>query len=498
MKVLALTESGNMTFCYAKPENRGRFNCHHIAHQEEGMTPREFVEANQERIQDLSLRENFEGFIKDDGEVEILVYHISDEDLEGLYKIEGMKQLKGEGVNETTGAYIELEHALWSDADRNQFAQIYPMTPSEMGRVLHKESAIVLDVDPDGPLAGKYKVGQTIPLYQEEVLKGRGRPRQKTDEELAEEAAKRDSMMSEGDLEKLEDQGVTIRTGVMAMTDFAFDHGYEADSKVYVLPYSMRMGTGSGDDKIDSPLTSAYAYLFTTASRSNFSDEDRQNAYENLLNHNTAHDLRYRNSHSLADEFAGKSGIFRSAISGSSIGYSARAVISPSTDMKYGELKIPPSVAADIFRPTVMSQLASEGKTNEQIDEYFEQFNKPQARVSQAARNDLEGRIGGLRVAMNRQPSLHTASFQSYIPRVSDGPTTQLHPVYYQNYAADNDGDNVTLYGINNPHIVEAADRSIGAKQKINTQVPRNMAESAIMPQKDAMWGLMNVLSRRS
>lgn len=47
IKVMAIGEDGQMSWCSASPENRGRYNCNHWAHREEGQTVAQFVEENQ-------------------------------------------------------------------------------------------------------------------------------------------------------------------------------------------------------------------------------------------------------------------------------------------------------------------------------------------------------------------------------------------------------------------------------------------------------------------
>lgn len=49
-KVMAMNESGQLTYCSVPPEERGRGRCNHVAHQEEGQTVEEFVEEVNNRI----------------------------------------------------------------------------------------------------------------------------------------------------------------------------------------------------------------------------------------------------------------------------------------------------------------------------------------------------------------------------------------------------------------------------------------------------------------
>ena len=43
MKVLALNTEGNITYCTVEPENRGKGRCNHIAHQDPGESPEDFI-----------------------------------------------------------------------------------------------------------------------------------------------------------------------------------------------------------------------------------------------------------------------------------------------------------------------------------------------------------------------------------------------------------------------------------------------------------------------
>ena len=103
----------------------------------------------------------------------------------------------------------------------------------------------------------------------------------------------------------------------------------------------------------------------------------------------------------------------------------------------------------------------------------------------------------GLRVLANRQPSLRQASLLSFKPTVSPDSTTYLSPMNSVGYNYDRDGDTITLYAINSISIAEKS-KSFGAESDIATHMPRYQKESIILPNKDALWGLLNILGRRS
>lgn len=474
-KVLAVNINGDITYCTVAPEMRGKGRCNHIAHQNPGESTSDFMERienlNVEKIARESVEEIYEKpFIPSEGTtITTKPYRMSEEEKADLTHIQNRMQLD----QNIDGGYIELEEPLWNDMDKSYFSEKSGMSKKNINSVLHEESAVILSSnDP------KFPVGKAIPLYIEEREIVRGR-----------EVVKQIPI-------DYSDKDISFETGPKGMNQYAKqEYDWEATRDLYVLPYYMRMGSAD----IDSDLTVGYKYLL----RQHNNPAAQQLAYESLLNNsnmataNARYQRGYRNK-SLADEFAGKGGVFRACLSGNSIPYSGRTVITPSADMAYGELKIPPSVAVDIYRPTLLKQFAKEGKSIKEIDDYFEQFRGDQTEVSPEARADLERRISGKRVIMNRQPSLHTSSLQSYKPRISENATTQIHPLYCKAYGADFDGDCVTLYAINDTDMVPVVDRSIGATLDVNTHQPRAINNSAIPIEKDSLWGLMNILERRS
>lgn len=463
-KVLAVNNKGDITYCTCPPELRGTGRCNHIAHQliEEGETPEEFVKRmDKYDFDSLNKIENDTGvnnFIPYDEDIEITTkpYRMSDEEKKDLEKIENRMQLD----QNIEGGYIELEEPLWNDMDKNAFSGISNLRRKAIDNILHGDSYIVLNSENN-----RYPIGRV----------------------LSEEQA--------NDLQK-EKALVEVGTGVKALNRYAKEvHNWEATKDVYVLPYYMRQGT----EDISSDITVGYKYML----RSHANPDRQQLAYEALLNNsalskdNARYNNGYRNK-SLADEFVGKGGVFRACLSGNSIPYSARIVITPTTDMEFGEIKIPPTVAVDIYKPTLLKSLAADGYSNEEIQNYIDACRVPQTEVPQDLRDDLEKRIKNRRLVMNRQPSLHTSSLQSFKPLISDNASAQIHPLYCKAYAADFDGDQSSFYGINADYIIPIIDKEIDAHNFINIRQPRAQESSTILPSKDALFGLLNILSERN
>ena len=491
-KVLALNINGDITYCTVDPENRGKGRCNHIAHQNPGESTNEFIERIGAMKSDIENRNasnsplgnseidkenNDNAFIPYEGTVvETKPYRMTEEEKENLVKIENRMQLDWN----IEGGYIELEEPLWNDMDKAYFSSISGIHKNKINSVLYEESYIVLDSS-----EARYPVGRIIPNNE-------------TNEEL---------------IKKLQEDGsnVTIATGVTAMNEYAEEnYNWQATTDVFVLPYYMRIGAMGKEiedettgevvfsDPIDSDITVEYKYFL----RNRANPQKQQLAYDALLNNaglskdNARFTKGYRNK-SLSDQFAGKGGVFRACLSGSSIPYSARTVIIPEV-LPYGYIKIPSSVAIDLYKPTLLKQFAQEGKSVDEIDAWFHEFRKPQTEIPEEMRNELERRISDRRVLMNRQPSLHTSSLQSYRPLISEDATTHIHPLYCKAFGADFDGDAVTLYGINQSHIIPVVDRSLDAKLDVNTRQPRSQSSSAIMPDKDSLFGLLNILDKRT
>lgn len=485
-KVLALNTSGNLTWCSSPEEKRGRGRCNHIAHQNaiSGETPQQFLERiDSQKNYLMSQLEESEEFIDQKGtEVETSQLKLTDLDKAKLKEVRSAADLEAN----IDGGYIHLETPLWNDMDKNSFAKKYGiMSVKNINSVLHGEAYVLYESNHP-----RFKKGM---IFEDE-------------KEFEEFKAQR----------KVDDSfDLKIGTGPEAMNTLGESLGFEATKDVYVLPYYMRQGT----EMSDHDLTIAYKYMLRRRSNAT----NMQLAYDALLDNsslnkdNARYDGKWRRK-SIADEFVGKSGVFRGYLSGSTIPYTARTVITPGTQKEtpFGYMSVPPSALVDMFKPTLIEQLSREGKSNEEIEDYFSRFRATKVekdvdfaltqRTTDGLRSaytyddmkDLERRLTNQRVIFNRQPSLHTASLQSARILVSDGPTTKINPMYCEALGADFDGDTVSLIGINNTEIAKIADRQLDTHLEINTNRPRAVDKSMIMPQKDALFGLLNILSKRT
>lgn len=453
--VWAIDENGKPCRCYAKPENRGKRNCKHRFHQEPGQSSEDFFKQHgydaKKTTTNVNDTKHSESIFRED-KIEVLPYRLTDEDKSEMLKIECKKDLTEECDN---GAYIELDEPLWNDMDRNAFESLTGFKAKDTTSVLHEEKYIVLNDTPD------HKAGDVV------------------EKEEADELSK---------------AGYNVGTGLETMNAYAAKNGFTATKDVYVLPYYMRAGVPDGEGgEIPSDETALYLHLFSTK---RYSNVNRQLAYEALIS--AGEDRSYYKKKPLSDRLRGKSGVWRKEITGGTIPYAGRAVAVPDTTISYDEVRIPPSMAVDIFKPTIEKSLQDRGFTPAQINEVIRDAKRRQESVDPITKNLIQNAMdnGNVRVILNRQPTLHSASMQGFRPKLSNSATVGVNPLVAAGFNLDHDGDTCSCIGINNSEISREVDSELHPSNFKYT--PRKQDELNMKPTKDSLWGIMNVLKRRS
>lgn len=453
-KVLAVTKDGRVTYCICPPEQRGIGRCNHIEHQRDGETEEEFINRSNDICADYSSK-------APSGDIALSLYRMTDEEKSELVEIKGRKQLADPKIDK--GGYISLPTPLWNDADKKAFAELSGVSLSNINSILYQKLYIVQEETEDGA----WKKGSFIRKKQLNSI-----------------------------LDKYPD--IKVETGVRALNKYAKEKcDFEATTDVFVLPYYMRQDPPEGEGK--HPLNSLYNYLIIRRKDPN----NQQLAYERLLdNKNSVNPMKSRMGYaiqSLSDEFNGKRGVMRAHMSGRRIAYSGRAVITPDIHMEYGEAAIPASMAARIFKPTIEDRLKQEGFTDKEIELWFKKFDKPTPNIDKKDMQELSliVRESGVKVILNRQPSLHRSSLLAFKPRISKDATIKVNPMNCPGYNADFDGDEMSCYAINDLRIV-AKTSNIDASSEAGTRLSRHKDTNIIMPTKESLFGLLNILSNRS
>ncbi len=144
---------------------------------------------------------------------------------------------------------------------------------------------------------------------------------------------------------------------------------------------------------------------------------------------------------SLSDMLKGKQGRFRQNLLGKRVDYSGRSVIVAGPELKIHQCGLPKQMAMELFKPFVISWLLR--------NEHAHNIRSAGRLIESGATvvwDALEEVIEGKYVLLNRAPSLHRLSIQSFQPRLIEGKAIQLHPLVCAGFNADFDGDQMAVH----------------------------------------------------
>lgn len=144
---------------------------------------------------------------------------------------------------------------------------------------------------------------------------------------------------------------------------------------------------------------------------------------------------------SLSDMLKGKQGRFRQNLLGKRVDYSGRSVIVVGPKLKINQCGLPKQMALELFKPFVISWLI-ENDFAHNIRSATRLIESGEAVVWDALDAVIEGRY----VLLNRAPSLHRLSIQSFQPVLVEGKAIQLHPLVCAGFNADFDGDQMAVH----------------------------------------------------
>lgn len=144
---------------------------------------------------------------------------------------------------------------------------------------------------------------------------------------------------------------------------------------------------------------------------------------------------------SISDMLKGKQGRFRQNLLGKRVDYSGRSVIVVGPKLKIDECGLPKQMALELFKPFVISWLIR-GEYAHNIRSATRLIEAGEAIVWDA----LDAAIEGKYVLLNRAPSLHRLSIQSFRPVLVEGKAIHLHPLVASGFNADYDGDQMAVH----------------------------------------------------
>ena len=144
---------------------------------------------------------------------------------------------------------------------------------------------------------------------------------------------------------------------------------------------------------------------------------------------------------SLSDMLKGKTGRFRQNLLGKRVDYSGRSVIVVGPHLKLNQCGLPKKMALTLFEPFIIRRLKELGlcHTVRTAKKMIEQ-QKPEVW------DILEEVTRGKTVMLNRAPTLHRLSIQSFEPVLIEGEAIRLHPMVCTPFNADFDGDQMAVH----------------------------------------------------
>ena len=144
---------------------------------------------------------------------------------------------------------------------------------------------------------------------------------------------------------------------------------------------------------------------------------------------------------SLSDMLKGKQGRFRQNLLGKRVDYSGRSVIVVGPTLKLNQCGLPKKMALILFEPFIIRRLKERG-----VVHTVRSAKKMIEREVDEVWDILDEVTRGHTVMLNRAPTLHRLSIQSFEPILIEGQAIQLHPLVCTAYNADFDGDQMAVH----------------------------------------------------
>ncbi len=144
---------------------------------------------------------------------------------------------------------------------------------------------------------------------------------------------------------------------------------------------------------------------------------------------------------SLSDMLRGKQGRFRQNLLGKRVDYSGRSVIVIGPDLTLRQCGLPKKMALVLFEPFIIRRLKEMG-----VVHTVRSAKKMIEREADEVWDILEEVTRGHTVMLNRAPTLHRLSIQSFEPVLIEGEAIRIHPLVCTAYNADFDGDQMAVH----------------------------------------------------
>lgn len=144
---------------------------------------------------------------------------------------------------------------------------------------------------------------------------------------------------------------------------------------------------------------------------------------------------------SLSDMLRGKQGRFRQNLLGKRVDYSGRSVIIVGPELSLTQCGLPKDMALEMFKPFVLKEMIARG-----IAPNVKSAKNMLERRPPEVFDILEEITKDHPVLLNRAPTLHKLSIQSFYPVLIEGSAIRLHPAVCSGFNADFDGDQMAVH----------------------------------------------------
>ncbi len=144
---------------------------------------------------------------------------------------------------------------------------------------------------------------------------------------------------------------------------------------------------------------------------------------------------------SLSDMLRGKQGRFRQNLLGKRVDYSGRSVIVIGPNLNLNQCGLPKKMALVLFEPFIIRRLKELG-----IVHTVRSAKKLIEKEADEVWDILEEVTKGHTVMLNRAPTLHRLSIQSFEPVLIEGEAIRVHPLVCTAYNSDFDGDQMAVH----------------------------------------------------
>jgi len=185
---------------------------------------------------------------------------------------------------------------------------------------------------------------------------------------------------------------------------------------------------------------------------------------------------------SLSDMLKGKGGRFRQNLLGKRVDYSGRSVIVVGPELKITQCGLPKKMALTLFEPFIIRRLKEKG-----ICHTVRTARKMIERHDDQVWDILEEVTKDKTVMLNRAPTLHRLSIQSFEPVLIEGEAIRIHPMVCTAFNADFDGDQMAVHV---PLSVEAQLESRLLMMSSNSIFSPASGKSIMTPTQDIALGI--------